>query len=64
LPSEGEKERVENNREIRKKLKSYQIPKRNWGKQWNDEQLENLRKNWLHLNNFSDSVLKLLLWLS
>jgi hypothetical protein len=38
--------------------KSFKIPRRETGSPWTAAELENFRKNWPHLKNFSDSVLK------
>jgi hypothetical protein len=56
--SDKERDAREDDREARRRLSTYQIPKLHKGKRWNKEQLENLRKNWPHLKNFDDSVLQ------
>jgi hypothetical protein len=45
-------------REPRKSLSFFRIPKVHRGKSWSNEHLENFRKNWPHLKNFDDSVLR------
>jgi hypothetical protein len=55
-PSEGDQEDREDDRERHRKLKTFKIPKRSKNKIWNAEQLDNFRKNWPHLKNFTDSV--------
>jgi hypothetical protein len=39
-------------------MRSFKIPKCPKNKIWNAEQLDNFRKNWPHLKNFTDSVLE------
>jgi hypothetical protein len=39
-------------------LKKFKIPKRNTTTPWTPEEIENFKKNWPHLKNFSDSVLR------
>ncbi len=45
-------------REPKKSLSFFRIPKDHRGKSWSNEQLENFRKNWPHLKNFDYSVLR------
>ncbi len=42
----------------RKAVRSFKIPRREAATPWIEAELENFRKNWPHLKNFSDSVLK------
>jgi hypothetical protein len=48
---------VEDDRNAQRRLKTYRIAKTTRDKQW-DDRLRNFRKNWLHLKNFLNSVLK------
>jgi hypothetical protein len=42
----------------RKLLNFFRIPKDDKNMAWTDEQLSNFKKNWPHLKNFDDSVLR------
>jgi hypothetical protein len=57
--SESEPEDIEDEDQQRKKdLRKFKILRRDTTTPWSAEDLENFRKNWPHLRNFSDSVLK------
>jgi hypothetical protein len=42
----------------KKALRLFKIPKRDKSVPWNAAEIENFKKNWPHLRNFSDSVIK------
>ncbi len=55
--SEAE-DREDEDHQRRKAVRTFKIPRREAATPWTEEELENFRKNWPHLKNFSDSVLK------
>ncbi len=56
--TEPDSDTEEARRTARRGTKRFRIPKLAKGKVWNEQQLENFRKNWPHLRNFENSVLE------